>query len=158
MFSPMKTNVTTIPISLSRPAHPFFYGLFFFPSYALSILTLSILRLLILNRGYLFNSKVCSREHQGSLPCAYSRTNAIDNSIAALWPRIIEKPDCSTCPFTSSVAPLTRSLAPHHLLRSCAPLRSLARSLAHFAHSLAVHSVFFSVLAHSVIRIGLVCD
>ena len=61
-------------------------------------------------------------------------------------------------PFARSLAPLTRSLAPYHLLRSRAPLRALARSLAHFAYSLArgtandwmaILSVF-SILAHSV--------
>ena len=36
-----------------------------------------------------------------------------------------------------SLAPLTRSLAPDCSLRSRPPLRSLIRSLAHFAHSLA---------------------
>ena len=40
-------------------------------------------------------------------------------------------------PFARSLAPLTRSLAPHYSLRSRASLRSLVRSLAHFAHSLA---------------------
>ena len=36
-----------------------------------------------------------------------------------------------------SLAPLTHSFAPHYSLRSRASLRSLVRSLAHFAHSLA---------------------
>ena len=40
-------------------------------------------------------------------------------------------------PLTRSLAPLTRSLAPHYSLRSHAPLRSLVRSLTHFARSLA---------------------
>ena len=58
------------------------------------------------------------------------------------------------------LAPLTRSLAPDCLLRSRPPLRSLVRSLAHFAHSLArgkvnnwmaILSVFFSIFTHSVV-------
>ena len=40
-------------------------------------------------------------------------------------------------PFTPKLAPFTRPPAPHHLLCSCIPLRSLVGSLAHFAHSLA---------------------
>merc|ERR1719383_1265626 len=57
-----------------------------------------------------------------------------------------------------SLAPLTRSLAPDSSLRSRPPLRSLARSLAHFAHSqargtvidkMAILSVFFSIFDHS---------
>ena len=39
--------------------------------------------------------------------------------------------------FARLLAPLTRSLAPDCSLRSRPPLRSLVRSLAHFAHSLA---------------------
>ena len=46
-------------------------------------------------------------------------------------------------PFAHSLAPLTRSLAPDCSLRSRPPLRSLARSLAHFAHSLARGKVNF---------------
>ena len=51
-----------------------------------------------------------------------------------------------------SLAPLTRSLAPHYSLPLRAPLHSLVRSLALFAHSLArgkvndkmgIYSVFF---------------
>ena len=41
------------------------------------------------------------------------------------------------------LAPLTRSLAPDCLLRSRPPLRSLVRSLAHFAHSLTRGKVNF---------------
>ena len=61
-------------------------------------------------------------------------------------------------PFARSLALLTRSLVPSCLLRSCTPLRSLVRLLAHFAHSLArgtvndwlaIYSVFFSILDHS---------
>ena len=58
-----------------------------------------------------------------------------------------------------SIGPLARlfacSLAPDCSLRSHPPLRSLARSLAHFAHSLAVNDwmailpVFFSIFDHS---------
>ena len=78
------------------------------------------------------------------------------------WCIITKNPDLSigplACPFAHSLAPLTRSLAPHCLLRSCALLRSFVRLLAHFAHSLtcgkvndwmATFSVFFSILDHS---------
>ena len=84
---------------------------------------------------------------------------------AAHWARSTKNPDVSTgplpCPFARSLAPLTRSLAPHYSLRSRAPLRSLVCSLAHFALSLArgtvddwmdIYSVFFSILAHSGLR------
>ena len=65
-------------------------------------------------------------------------------------------------PFARSLAPLTRSLAPDCSLRSRPPLRSLVRSLAHFAHSLAhgtvndwmaIFSVFFAIFDHSDTRI-----
>ena len=59
----------------------------------------------------------------------------------ALWSRNSENPDVNTEPlarlFACSLAPFTCLLSPHHLLCSRAPLRSLASSLAHFAHSLA---------------------
>ena len=59
----------------------------------------------------------------------------------AQWGRTVKNWDVSTGPlarpFARLVAPLTRSLTPHYSLRSRAPLRSLPRSLAHFAHSLA---------------------
>ena len=60
--------------------------------------------------------------------------------------------------FARSLATLTHSLTPHYSLRSRPPLRSLVRSLAHFAHPLArgtsndlmaILSVFFSILAHT---------
>ena len=67
--------------------------------------------------------------------------------------------------FACSLISLTRSLAPDCSLRSRPPLRSLVRSLAHFAHSLAhfahslargtviykmaILSVFFPILDHS---------
>ena len=58
-------------------------------------------------------------------------------------------------PFACSLAPLTHALALPCLLCSRALLRSLIRSLAHFAHSLArgtvidLFCVFLSILAHS---------
>ena len=74
----------------------------------------------------------------------------------SLWAKSTKTPHFSTGPlarpFARSLAPLTRSLAPH-----CS-LRSLIRSLAHFAHSLAcgtvndwmaILSVFFPVLDRS---------
>ena len=83
-------------------------------------------------------------------------------SARALWARSTKNPDVSAGPlarpFARSLAPLTRSLAPHYSLRSRAPLRSLARSLPHFAHSLArgkvidemaIFSGFYSILAYS---------
>ena len=58
----------------------------------------------------------------------------------ALWFRTAMNPDLSTGPlarpFDRSLAPLTHSLALHCLLCSCAPLRSLGRSLAHSFPSL----------------------
>ena len=79
-----------------------------------------------------------------------------------LWSITAKNTDCSTGPlarpFARSLAPLTRSLAPDCSLRSRPPLRSLVRSLAHFAHSLArgtvndwmaILSVFFSIFDHS---------
>ena len=62
-------------------------------------------------------------------------------SVIALWSGTNKNRDVSTgplaCPFVRSLAPLTRLLAPDCSLRSRHPLRSLVRSLAHFAHSLA---------------------
>ena len=79
-----------------------------------------------------------------------------------VWSITAKNTDCSTGPlarpFARSLAPLTRSLAPDCSLRSRPPLRSLVRSLAHFAHSLArgtvndwmaILSVFFSIFDHS---------
>ena len=54
-----------------------------------------------------------------------------------LWSGTNKNRDVSTSPFARSLTPLTNSLAPDCSLRSRPPLRSLARSLAHFAHSLA---------------------
>ena len=80
----------------------------------------------------------------------------------ALWARSTKNPDERTGPlahpFASSLAPLTCSLAPHYSLCLRTLLRSLARSLTHFAHSqahgtvndrMAIYSVFFSGLDHS---------
>ena len=81
-----------------------------------------------------------------------------------LWLITAKNTDLSTgplaSPFARSLAPLTRSLAPDCSLRSRPPLRSLIRSLSHFAHSLAcgtmndwmaILSVFFSIFNHSVV-------
>ena len=55
------------------------------------------------------------------------------------WSGTTKNQDVSTGPlarpFARSLAPLTRLLAPDCSLRSRPPLRSLIRSLAHFAHS-----------------------
>ena len=80
----------------------------------------------------------------------------------ALWARITKNTDWSTGPlahpFACSVAPLTRSLAPHYSLCFRAPLHSLVCSLAQFSHTLAsgkeidwmaILSVFLSILDHS---------
>ena len=85
---------------------------------------------------------------------------------AALWSGTNKNRDVSTGPlarpFARSLAPLTHSLAPDCSLHSRPPLRSLVRSLAHFAHSLArgtvsdwmaILSVFFSIIDHSVVVI-----
>ena len=85
-------------------------------------------------------------------------------SRGALWFRSAKNRDVSTGPlarpFARSLAPLTRSLAPDCSLRSRPPPRSLVRSLAHFAHSLArgtvndwmaILSVFFSIFDHSAL-------
>ena len=68
-------------------------------------------------------------------------------SLSPLWSKTAKNTDCSTGslahPFARSLAPLTRSLAPDCSLRSRPPLRSLVRSLAHFAHSLARGKVNF---------------
>ena len=59
----------------------------------------------------------------------------------ALWARMTKNPDVSTGPltrlFARSLAPLACLLALDYLLRLQAPLCSLARLLAYFAHSLA---------------------
>ena len=66
------------------------------------------------------------------------------------WARSTKNTDWSTGPlarpFARSLAPLTRSLAPDYSLRSRPPLRSLVRSLAHFAHFLARGKVNFGCL------------
>ena len=84
--------------------------------------------------------------------------------ISAQWPGTAKNRDVSTGPlarpFARSLAPLTRSLAPDCSLCSHPPLRSLVRSLAHFAHSLtrgtvndwmAILFVFFSIFDHSAV-------
>ena len=62
-------------------------------------------------------------------------------STVALWFGTNKNRDVSTgslaCPFARLLALLTRLLALDCLLRSRPPLRSLVRSLAYFAHSLA---------------------
>ena len=72
---------------------------------------------------------------------ARSKPPATGTTTSLLWARTTKNTDCSTWPlarpFARSLAPLTRSLAPDSTLRSRPPLRSLVRSLGHFAHSLA---------------------
>ena len=64
-----------------------------------------------------------------------------EGKCTALWARITKNTNWSTGPlarsFVHSLTPLTFSLATHYLFHSRAPLRLLACSLAHFAHSLA---------------------
>jgi len=55
----------------------------------------------------------------------------VNNSQKYMWTEVLGHS------LVRSLAPLTRSLAPDCSLRSRPPLRSLVRSLAHFAHSLA---------------------
>ena len=79
----------------------------------------------------------------------------------ALWARTTKNADWNTGPlarslvrsFARSLAPLTSLLVPHYSLCPRTPLRSLACSLTHYAHSLArgtvndrmaIYSVFFS--------------
>ena len=82
----------------------------------------------------------------------------------ALWSGTNNNRDVSTEPLTRPFArlptPLTRLLAPDCWLRSRLPLRSLVRSLTHFARSLArgkvnewmaILSVFFSIFDHSAV-------
>ena len=73
--------------------------------------------------------------------------DVVDGVVVALWSGLNKNRDVSTGPiarpFPRSLAPLTRSLAPDCSLRSRPPLRSLIRSLAHFAHSLARGKVNF---------------
>ena len=62
-----------------------------------------------------------------------------EEAAVALWSGTNKNRDVSTrplaCLFARSLVPLTRLLAPPCLLLLRAPLRSLVRSLAHFAHS-----------------------
>ena len=81
----------------------------------------------------------------------------------SLWARTTKNTGPLARPFDGSLASFTRSLAPDCSLRSRTPLRSLvrslARSLAYFAHSLARGTVigwlfivyFFSIPAHSTL-------
>ena len=73
-----------------------------------------------------------------------------------LWSGTNKNRDVSTgplaCPFARSLALLTRLLAPDCSLRSRPPLRSLVRSLAHFANELACGTdwmAIFSIFDHS---------
>ena len=60
----------------------------------------------------------------------------------------------SAHPLASSLAPLTRSLAPHCSLRSHAPLRSLAHLLAHsLAHKLVGQYIIFLPSYYFVFRV-----
>ena len=80
-----------------------------------------------------------------------------------LWSITAKNTDCSTGPLARPFAhSLTHSLAPDCSLCSHPPLRSLVRSLAHFANSLAcgtlndwmtILSVSFSIFDHSARRI-----
>ena len=53
---------------------------------------------------------------------------------STLWSKTAKNTDCSTGPLAH---PFAHLLAPDYLLRSCSPLCSLIRSIAHFANSLA---------------------
>ena len=78
---------------------------------------------------------------------SYSSAATNATATAALWSGTNKDRDVSTGPlarpFAHSLAPLTRSLAQDSSLCSRPPLRSLVRSLAHFAHSLARGKVNF---------------
>ena len=88
----------------------------------------------VLRSQYCSPRTICETEqHQGHGNALWSATNK--NRDASTGPL--------TRPFAHSLAPLTRLLAPDCSLRSRPPLRSLIRSLAHFAHSLARGKVNF---------------
>ena len=84
---------------------------------------------------------------------------------SALWSGTNKERHVSTGPlarpFACSLAPLTRSLALDCSLCSHPPLRSLIRSLAHFAHSLARGKFLMSqndmVLSHSELGLRVHC-
>ena len=71
-----------------------------------------------------------------SIYSVFSRVHAV-----ALWSEIYKNRDINTGPLARPSAPLTHLLAPDYLVRSRAPLRSLAGLLAHFAPSLARETV-----------------
>ena len=94
-----------------------------------------------------------------------SLTSQTEGQRDALWSETNNNRNVSTGPlarpFARSLAPLTRSLAPHNSLRSRAVRRLFIRLLAHFAHSLArgkvnykmaILSVFFPFFDHSDLR------
>ena len=102
------------------------------------------------------------REHRVQMTPSLLTNEVSVKTNTPQWVRSAKNRDVSTGPlarpFARSLAPLTRSLAPDCSLRSRPPLRSLVRSLAHFAHSLArgtvndwmaILSVFFSIFDHS---------
>ena len=100
------------------------------------------------------------REDVNAFGASAAFVEGIDGDSAhAQWSGTAKNQDVSTGPlarpFARSLAPLTRSLAPDCLLRSRPLLRSLIRSLAHFAYSLArgkvydLMSQFHLVLTHS---------
>ena len=83
------------------------------------------------------NGGAMTGAQEGATPTHHSA----GQTTGALWSGTNKNTDVSTGslarPFARSLAPLTHSLAPDCSLRSRPPLRSLIRSLAHFAHSLA---------------------
>ena len=78
---------------------------------------------------------------------AYNEWSRAMPDNVALWFETNKNREVSTGPFARPfarwVAPLTHLLAPDCSLCSHPPLRSLVRSLAHFAHSLARGKVNF---------------
>ena len=88
------------------------------------------------------NVSIANHVEVNKISSVNCENNDIDNDNDvddALWSGTNKDRDVSTGPltrpFARSLATLTRLLAPHYSLRSRAPLRSLACSLTHFAHS-----------------------
>ena len=106
------------------------------------------------NNQHTYSNNIFLHKHTHS--CTHSFTCSllsitVKNTDFYTWPLAY--------PFAHSLAPLTRSLIQDYSLRSHFPLRSLIRSLAHFAHFLtcgtvndwmAILSVYFSIFNHSV--------
>ena len=86
----------------------------------------------------------------GMSPSFLQSSSSPSSFSSALWSKTLARP------FPHSLTPLTRLLALDCSPHSRPPLRSLVRSLAHFAHSLTRGTVnaylrFFSIFDHSTV-------